>query len=293
MTDSYGNTSQLNFKLNVQEPPSSLPEAAIEETKWDIQDNILVLQLPGSKGEEIQVNGQSYKPAYREGSTSTFLIDMRKNLPDKIIAGNDTLSIGIQKMIPHRSRGAFERPELRLDIPSEALFDTLYLSTDYRIDETHNRELFLIGDEYIPMRKRMTVTLRPQFDYKDKSKIAAYALDSRNNAYYAGGDWKGNSFVFTTRDMGRFTLLADNRPPTVKALTLTSDQLRFQIDDDLSGIDTFDCYVNGRWVCMYYDYKRKLLWSEKKSESDKFTGEVKLVVKDNVNNVKQYTTKIN
>jgi hypothetical protein len=293
MTDSYGNTSQLNFKLNVQEPPSSLPETATEDTKWDLQDNILVLQLPGSKGEEIKVNGQSYKPAYREGNTSTFLVDMRKNLPDKIITGNDTLSIGIQKMIPHRSRVTFERTELKLDIPSEALFDTLYLSTDYSIDEAHNRELFLIGDEYIPMRKRMTVTLRPQLDYKDKSKIAAYALDSRNNAYYVGGDWQGNNFVFTTRDMGRFTLLPDNRPPTVKALTLSSDQLRFQIDDDLSGIDTFDCYVNGQWVCMYYDYKRKLLWSEKKSESDKFTGEVKLVVKDNVNNVKQYTTKIN
>jgi hypothetical protein len=129
-------------------------------------------------------------------------------------------------------------------------------------------------------------------EYTKKDKVAAYVLDAGNNAYYAGGSWKNETYEFNTREFGRFTLLTDEQPPTIKPVRLTKNSLQFKIDDGLSGIKSFDCYVNGEWVLMYYDYKRKLLWSEKKSDNMTFSGEVKLVVRDNVNNTKEYTTKI-
>ncbi len=292
MTDSYGNESTLSFRLDIKKPENDLPIAALSKPEWKLQDNILELRVPGEK-DEIIVDEKTRAPAYREGPVATYLIDMREQIPQTIIANNDTISPGYITYIPHRSPGHYKSELIDLDFPSEALFDTLYLKTDYRLDEENNRELFTIGDVNIPMRKRMTVTLHPKLSYADPSKYAAFQIDASDNTYFMGGSWNGNDFEFTTRDMGTYTLLADTEPPTVKALTLSADRLRFQIDDDLSGIDSFDCYVNGKWVLMYYDYKQKLLWSEKKTESDKFTGEVKLVVTDNVNNIKQYTTKIN
>jgi len=292
MTDSYGNSSTLTFTLSVREPSADLSAVNLSKPEWHLRENILHVRIP-SNPEEINVDGDMRSADYREGPVANYLFDLREGIPQTIIAGNDTIIPGYVTALPHRSPGRYESSNMKLSVPAETLFDTLYLRTDYRYDKSNGRELFTIGDVNIPMRKRMTVTLHPHQTYEDPSKYAAYQIDNSNNAYFMGGSWKGDEFVFTTRDLGTYTLIADERPPTIRPLTLSADQLRFQIDDDLSGIDTFDCYVNGKWVLMYYDYKQKLLWSEKKSESDKFTGEVKLVVKDNVNNVKQYTTKIN
>ncbi|MCA6073372.1 M23 family metallopeptidase [Fulvivirga sedimenti] len=295
MTDSYGNSSTLSFKLEVKEPSENVAGSVnSDKLSWQLQENTLRISAPVASNKEFQLDGTVLKPDYVTGNIeAVYLHDMRAGLPQLAIYGTDSISFGFDQMIPHRLAQSYERRELKLAFPAEALFDTLYLQTDYAQDAAMNREYFTAGSGEIPLRKNVTLTLRPQLEYSHREKYAAYILDAGNNAYYQGGSWKGDEFVFTTRELGRFTLLPDDRPPSVSAVTLSADKLRFRIDDDLSGIDSFNCYVNGKWVLMYYDYKQKLLWSEKKSESDKFTGDVKLVVTDNVNNVKEFTTKIN
>ncbi len=295
MTDSYGNSSTLSFRLQVEEPADAISgNISGDKLDWDLQENTLRISAPVASDKTLYMNGTAIEPDYTIGNMeNVYLWDMRGSLPELAVYGSDSLEFGFDKMIPHRSSQSFERPEMKVSFPPESLFDTLYLHTSYAVDEATKREFFTIGSGEIPLRKNITVTLKPTLEYTEKEKYAAYILDAGNNAYYQGGSWKGDTFVFTTREFGKFTLLPDNRPPTVSAVTLSSDKLRFRIDDDLSGIDSFNCFVNGKWVLMYYDYKQKLLWSEKKSESDKFTGEIKLVVTDNVNNVKEFTTKIN
>lgn len=63
------------------------------------------------------------------------------------------------------------------------------------------------------------------------------------------------------RDFGHFSLELDTVPPTVRPVNfseskpLKSTTLRVKISDDLAGIDTYQCYLNGQWILAEYDGK--------------------------------------
>ena len=63
------------------------------------------------------------------------------------------------------------------------------------------------------------------------------------------------------RDWGEFTLAADTAAPRIspvnfKELTpLKSSTLKIKISDDLAGVETYHCYLNGEWILGEYDGK--------------------------------------
>ena len=175
-----------------------------------------------------------------------------------------------------------------------SLFDTLYLETNYQQDTLKDMEVFELGSPTIPLKKNISVTLKPVRTYANLKQAAVFTVNSKNElARFVGGKWKSDKIQFSTRNFGRFTIAYDSLPPTVEPLAINSKDLKFRIEDSLSGLKKFECYVNGNWVLMNYDYKRKLLWSEKLNENVPFAGAVKLIITDNVNNKIEYETKIN
>jgi len=294
MRDTYGNSSKIFLTLKFLPPEAQSSNGSMfSEPGNYLRDNTMIVAVPSSESSNtVTVNSHALSPDYKDGNLDIYLWDIREELPAAIVVNGVTSPFSIDKAIYPLGNSTFSRKEFSLSFPSQSLFDTLYLHTDYSVDSIHNREYFAFGNSDVPLRNSITVTLKPGMDYPDREKVVAYALDDQNNAYYAGGEWSGDRFIFTTRDFGRYTLLADEQAPSIQPVRLTRNSLQFKIDDALSGINSFDCYVNGQWVLMYYDYKRKLLWSEKKTVNMNFSGEVKLVVRDNVNNQKEYTTKI-
>ena len=93
-----------------------------------------------------------------------------------------------------------------------------------------------------------------------------------------------DQLTFFTRDLVNFTIGTDSIPPIVSKVIINEGQLRFIIDDDMSGIKSYEAIVNGDWVLMNYDPKRKLIWSEKLNPDIPFKGQLKLKVADQVGN---------
>ena len=151
----------------------------------------------------------------------------------------------------------------------------------------NDKEYFSFGNVYQPVRKYLTVTLKPRKQY-DPSKYAVYAVDPAQNISYEGGKWDGQDITFSTRSFGTYTIIKDDEAPKITPIKLSSDDLRFKISDKLSGIDDYELTINGNWVLMHYDYKRDLIWSEKLNESDKFQGEIVLKVSDKQGNENIY-----
>jgi hypothetical protein len=123
-------------------------------------------------------------------------------------------------------------------------------------------------------------------------KASVYALDDRGNPSYVGGKWNGKKITFKTRNWGSYTVLEDTVKPSIKPLIINQDQLVFRIDDKLSGIDEYNLYIDGEWVLMNYDYKKKLIRSEKLYSDKPFVGALELKLKDNAGNFTSYRTNI-
>jgi hypothetical protein len=68
--------------------------------------------------------------------------------------------------------------------------------------------------------------------------------------------------------------------------------LRFKITDDMTGIETYNIYLNDVWVLGQYDAKNNLLYYEVDSHLKKGTNHVKVVVTDGVGNTKTLKTSV-
>ena len=67
------------------------------------------------------------------------------------------------------------------------------------------------------------------------------------------------------RDWGQFTLMADTTAPVVRPVNFSEGKplkvstLKVKIGDDLAGVETYNCYLNGSWILAEFDGKTATL----------------------------------
>ncbi len=294
MIDTYGNNSQITFTLITSD---QRPENESQSgNSIHVQNNTLSVQT--IKNDSLDLNvyipehiqlSKSYEHKYSE----YYLWDLRNGLPKAVEKGDFYKTLDFSDMVPSGIDYSYFSNEIDIAFYKGSLFDTLFLETSYHQDSLENLELFVVGSATVPLKRNITVTLKPKRVYSGPNQAAVFRVNSKNQlGGYVGGEWKSDKIQFNTRNLGRFTIAYDSVPPQIKPLVITSEELKFRIEDTLSGLDKYECYLNGEWVLMNYDYKRKMIWSEKLDTEVPFEGIVKLIVTDNVNNKTEYETKI-
>ena len=124
---------------------------------------------------------------------------------------------------------------------------------------------------------------------------------SGNKLYYIATKLLGNTFSCKTRSFGKFTLAKDTTAPKIsiskpiEGKWITSQKsVNLTISDDLSGIKTFNGYLNGKWVLFEYESKARRITHVFK---DEFlldgANNLKVVVTDNVGNSTIFETQFN
>ena len=68
----------------------------------------------------------------------------------------------------------------------------------------------------------------------------------------------------------------------------TQSSIKCTIEDKESGIKSFRAEIDGKWILMEYDYKRKLLDFELPKDFEKGKHTFKLIVSDKLKNEKSY-----
>jgi hypothetical protein len=101
--------------------------------------------------------------------------------------------------------------------------------------------------------------------------------------------------VANPKIFGDFYLRYDSIPPTITPINITEGvnlgtqkAVRLKISDSLSGIKSFNMYIDNQWVLADYEYKNGSIWHtfDEKTGFGKHT--FKLVVTDNRDNMKTY-----
>jgi hypothetical protein len=293
--DTYQNTSTLNFIIKGQKPVFSQKpngKVAKPQLSYEIMGNILKVSASDTsatpRNVEMVVGNQrlTLVPSYTKGAASVSLYDMRAGLPTSLEFCGTTTLLELQAMVPSGQEFSFNNRDMTIRFDKETLYDTLYLHTKREGD------VYTIGDFYTPLHKAMKVTITPSTPVTDKSKAAVYYLGLGKGRGMMGGVWEGNSITFTTRSMGKFKVYEDTKAPTIKLLSKSPTQIKFRIGDDLSGVNSFRCEVNGKWLLMKYEHKTATIYSEKLDKSIPLSGKVVLKVKDNAGNEAEFVTTI-
>ncbi len=295
--DSYDNTATLSFVLKGKQPTFTKSLAKdVKKTalNYEVIGNILKISATDTSSTpqniELLKGGRALMlvPSYMKNSQSVGLFDLRAGLPDSMRFCGVTVPFHFEKLVPPGQEVAFSNSYMKVLFDKGSLYDTLYLQT--RLED----QVFTVGDFFTPLLQGIKVTIKPDMTtVKDKSKAAVYFLGTGRGKSFLGGSWgDDNTITFSTKNMGKFKVLEDTREPYIKLVSKSRDQVRFKISDDLSGLNSFNAYINGQWLLMKYEHKAATIWSEKLDKNIPLSGEFILKVKDNAGNEATYTTTI-
>lgn len=93
------------------------------------------------------------------------------------------------------------------------------------------------------------------------SQVFIAYINYKDKPMYENTIRKGETFTTRTRNMGDFLLMKDSIPPTLRPInfkegaTVSDDNLKVLIADDLSGVETYTATLNGKWILFEYEPK--------------------------------------
>lgn len=170
---------------------------------------------------------------------------------------------------------------------------------DFYIDLKKGKDTVKIHNNEVPAHRNFTITFDvSKYSDTEKKQLFIARLNSKNLPIHATTYKRGNTFTTRTKNLGTYTLAKDTIAPVITPKNFKAKQwlnnykyLSLKIVDDLSGIDTYNAYINGEWVLMSYEYKTNTItYNFDDKILNKKECNLKVIVTDNVGNTTTYET---
>ena len=183
---------------------------------------------------------------------------------------------------------------LNLKIPKNAFYEPTNLNFDYKLDT-------LIIEKFTKAPKKglsLEFFLPNDLDSASLRQICIgkFNFGRKNKIQYVFGKKNDGKIYAKNISEGKYFLTKDTKPPSIKPINFQNGKwvnnlsiLKLRVNDNLSGIKKYNAYINGDWILMEYEPKRKLLFfdfSNLKSDDSKL--ELNLIVEDVVGNVNKF-----
>ena len=133
--------------------------------------------------------------------------------------------------------------------------------------------------------------IRPAEQYASSDKLYVVSIDEEGNFNAQGGMMKDGMVCTQVRSTGVYALAEDNTDPVVKPENFKNNtkvikckRLNIKIKDNESGINTYNIYLNGRWVVGAYDAKNDQLFYNVDENLKKGNNKLEIIINDYVVN---------
>lgn len=288
--DAYNNTSTLSFIVkNADKHPANKATHITKKASYNIINNTMCITVPVKTEAPITSHAiqseQAIFPAYHQKNSTNYLIDLTKELPESIAQDSTLLRFPyLQQLITNKGY-SFNYKQFNIKFPKNAIYSTMYLTVD------NDSSSVTIGDEHTPLYKNIIVKNKA-LKKSDFPYLGVYSVDSRGRLGYETCWWETDGIAFKTRSLGEFRYVSDSIPPTIKTVHLTSKQVIFKIEDDLSGISKIRVTINGQWLLMNYDYKTGRIWSETLNKHQLLKGDLSVKITDKQGNISTFAKKL-
>jgi hypothetical protein len=219
-----------------------------------------------------------------EGNSSSIKIPVAGKQSNSIFTQlEDTTNYKIVAQNFHK----FKKKNVTIAFPKNTFYEDLFL--DFKVD----KEIVKIHTPTIPLDKSFTLTFNvSKYSGLERQQLYIANLEYPKYPRYQYTRKKDSTFYTTTKTLGNYTLRFDNHKPKIKLLYFKDQQwitnsktIKVKISDVGSGIKDYRATLDGKWVLMEYNHKKRILtynFSDKKLVGSKHI--FNLVVSDNVGN---------
>ena len=201
------------------------------------------------------------------GKSSTFIFWVKSHPPANT-AGQPKPAAGGSQIFTYKADNHFTRPDMRLDVPKEAVYDDF----PFEYTETPSVRGAYAGVHHIqnqntPLHTYCTLSVRAETLPKGLAGKALIVDVGPGNSFTSrGGTWENGWVTTKIRDFGNYTITTDTEPPVIRPINVFPNKkvkkqssIMVKLYDNLAGIKTYRGTLNGKWILMDYDEKNRLL----------------------------------
>lgn len=205
-------------------------------------------------------------------------------------------------LLPFDEESLIDTAGIRLYFPKGVLYEDLYLQYSVSTDPSDGlySAVHHIHDFKTPVHASFEVAVEPvglPDDLRHQAFIAY--CDHRNRLYNCGGEWADGKLKARVRTLGDYSIMVDDRPPTLTPHRLRSDMrgmagFSFKVTDNVrpaKGVEglRYEARVDGQWILLEYDEKNDLLTHQFDNRIGPGQHELILEVRDAVGNLASWT----
>lgn len=181
----------------------------------------------------------------------------------------------------------FQKDSVSIAFPKNTFYHDCFL--DFNVEDG----IAKIHEPTIPLDKKFTLTFyTDHLSPTEKQQVYIANVTKPKYPRYVTTKKKSEKVYTNQKVLGNYTLLFDNKAPTISLVNFSNGKsigkhkyLKVKIKDKESGVKDFRATIDGEWVLMEYNHKKRILTydlSDKKLVGSKHI--FKLVVSDNVGN---------
>lgn len=202
----------------------------------------------------------------------------------------------VQKM-PYHLFNEYQTKNFLLQIPKGGLYNDINFTYSVKPHEKKRwSDVHTVHSDNTPIHKPIDVFIKCDFPNSiSPSKLIAVRKTSSGRVRIHKGNYSNNYFHFSSKYFGSFYIYHDTIPPKIKPLNIYNgknisgqSKFDFRISDNLAGISSYNCYIDGKWILLEYDYKKARLTHYKHGVISKGKHQLKLVVTDAVGNKSEF-----
>lgn len=149
--------------------------------------------------------------------------------------------------------------------------------------------------ELIPLHKPASIQFKSSIK-KNRNKIVVVRQNHKGNETALKTTFDKNKFYAETKELGSFYLKYDTTKPTVTIVDsnfAVRNTIYALLKDNLSGINTYNGYIDNKWVNFYYDAKNDVIQYNFDEYCSKGEHLLKIIVTDIVGNKTMVQQKFN
>ncbi len=219
---------------------------------------------------------------FSENIAKIFIPIQYSSLPAKVTE----VPITSKYLVKAKKENIFSLDNVTVNFPANTFYDDFYMNFEVKKGELK------LHEDIVPAFTNFSITfddsIAPQ---KDREKMFIGLINGKKISYYNTKRYK-NSFTIYSKYLGDYKLIKDGKPPKIKSDKRIGgkwignlNELRFSISDGLSGIKSYDGYLNGKWILLEYESKtKKLIHRFSDGIVAEGKNDLKIVITDNVGN---------
>jgi murein DD-endopeptidase MepM/ murein hydrolase activator NlpD len=194
---------------------------------------------------------------------------------------------------------AFDTDGVFIRLPSFSLYTDINFSylketmTAPFLSDVHH-----ICNPAVPVHSNYEIAIMPAGMHDTLKPCALIiSIDEEGKTSSMGGEWKEGYLHAQVNHFGTFAVGLDTVAPSIIPINISSgvdmsgqSSARFSVADDLSGIKSYDGYIDNKWALLEYEAKNDLIFYI--FDKDRLSGgtmhELELYIIDNKDNLSYY-----